>query len=72
MVWEIFEVLTGAGRLLAFDNAFPTISFLQTARDDKNIAIIATQYGKIKHLPKDHVSVTYFWPFVSFYSFSLS
>ena len=40
-----------------WNNEFPTISLLQTARGDWNTAIIVTKSSNTKDLPKGHVSV---------------
>ena len=52
--------------LISQDNAFSTISFLQNAWGDWNIAIITTQSGNTKHLLKDHVSIHIFFAFFTF------
>ena len=57
VVEQLVEGLTGAGRLLALDNAFPTIKLLQVAKTDWNTAIVATQAGNTKHLAENHVNI---------------
>ena len=59
IVEQILDGLTGVGRLVVLDNAFPTISLLRTAKIDWNTVIVATQAGNTKHLPEKHVSFQY-------------
>lgn len=49
MVEQLLEGLTGAGCLLALDNAFLAISLLQTVWEDWNTGVTATQPGNSKH-----------------------
>ena len=43
IVEQLLDGLTGVGRLVALDNAFPTISLLRTAKTDWNRVIVATK-----------------------------
>ena len=59
VVEQLLDGLTGVGRLVALDNAFPIVSLLQTAKTDWNTTIIATQAGNTKHLPERHVRLSH-------------
>ena len=62
IVEQLLHGLTWVGRLVALDNAFLTISLLQTAKTDWNTVIAAPQAGNTKHLPEKHVSFQYIIP----------
>ena len=63
MVEQLLEGLTGAGCLLALDNAFLAISLLQTVWEDWNTGVTATQPGNSKH-PKGPCKYSHiFWVF---------
>ena len=59
IVVQVLDGRIGVGPIVALDNAFATISLLQTVKADWNTVIVATQTGNAKHLREKHVSFQY-------------
>ena len=53
-VEQLIHDLKGMGKTVTMDSGFPALKLLKDAKEEWNIAIVATLRGHVAHLPSEH------------------